>query len=136
MLEKIKSLLGLGKVDAAALIRDIIKGHESQDVLFAPENAHVLKAYVEYGHKFSHGYCATFLETADRELVKIYLETGFELDDNAKSAVIARKDDELTQLMIDSGSWAPFPYGSCLSHPGAIHHDHHDFPEESVPAMV
>ena len=49
MLEKEKKLFGFGKVSAPALIRDIIKGHESQDVLFAPENAHVLQAFVEYG---------------------------------------------------------------------------------------
>lgn len=122
MLEKVKKLFGFGKVSAPALIRDIIKGHESQDVLFAPENAHVLQAFVEYGHEFSPRHCVTFLKTADRALVKTYLETGFELSDAAKYAVLDRKDDELLQVMIDSGSWAPFPFGGVVR-PDSTHHE-------------
>ncbi len=123
MLQKIKKLLGVGKTDAAALIRDIIKGHESQEVLFEPDNQHVLAAFVAYGHEFTPRFCAVFLETADRKLVKTYLEIGFELDDKAKQAVLNRKDDELSQLMMESGSWAPFPFGSCMHHSAHRHQE-------------
>lgn len=122
MLEKVKNFLGLGKVNAATLIRDIIKGHESQAILFEAGNEHVLAAFVEYGHEFTPLFVRQFLQTADRKLVKTYLDIGFELDDEAKTAVLARKDDELSRAMMDSGSWAPFPFGGCV-HPDHQHHD-------------
>ena len=122
MLEKVRNFLGLGKANAATLIRDIIKGHESQAILFEAGNEHVLAAYVEFGHKFSPLYVCEFLETADSKLVKTYLEMGFELDDKAKETVLARKDGELSRAMMDSGSWAPFPFGGCV-HPDHQHHD-------------
>lgn len=122
MFDKFKRLFGAGKADAAALIREIVRGHEAQSVLFEPENAHVLKAYVEYGHSFSPAFFLFFLQTAGRELVKTYLEMGFGLGDKEKQAVLDLKDDELSKLMIDSGSWRPFPYGSCTHHPVGKHH--------------
>lgn len=132
MLEKVKSFFGFGKVNAAAIIREIIKGHESQDILFAPENAQVLAAFVEHGHELSPRFCAHFLETADRRLVMIYLEMGFTLNDDAKYAVINRKDDELVQVMMEAGSWAPFPYSGMVH----IEHKHHELEMEAAVADV
>lgn len=138
MLEKVKIFLGFGKAHAATLIREIIKGHESQAVLFEAGNEHVLAAFVEYGHEFSPRFAPAFLQNADRKLVKTYLEIGFELNDKAKQAVIDRKDDELVQIMIDSGSWAPFPFGSCMHHSSHKHHDleHEHHEEIAEPALM
>lgn len=123
MFEKLKKILGVGKIDTAALVREVVRGEEGQEVLFEPENVKALQAYVEYGHSFAPRYFLSFLAVAEKPLVKTYLEMGFELGDKEKSAVLALEDDELTQTMIDSGSWAPFPYGNCVSHPSSNHHE-------------
>lgn len=112
MFEKITEILGVGTTGTAALIREVVCGNEDQKVLFEPENAKVLQVYVECGHSFSPSCFLTFLKVAEKSLVKTYLEMGFELSDMEKSAVLELKDDELIQTMIDSGSWAPFPFGS------------------------
>ena len=135
MLEKIKNFFGFGKAgntqaeDQAAheeavkaLVRLIARGYETQELLFAPENAECLTGFVEYGHRFSREYLNRFLQTADSRLVRIYIELGEEMDDEAKQIVIDRKDPALMHAMIESGVWAPFPHGSCLSHPIGDHH--------------
>ncbi len=131
MFNKLKKLFGVGKVEAlkaamleeqektATIIREIVSGHETQDVLFEPQNAHMLRAYVLYGHSFSPTMFPTFLKTADRELVKIYLSLGFELSDKEKKAVLDLQDGELSHLLMESGSWCPFPYSGAV-HPSSI----------------
>ncbi|MCM1323880.1 MAG: hypothetical protein NC218_06940 [Acetobacter sp.] len=142
MFAKIKSFLGVGKAEAAALIREIIRGHELQSVLFEPENKQALGAFVQYGHSFSPVHFPRFLQVADKALVKVYLEMGFELSKKNVQAVLDLKDDELNQVMMDSGSWRPFPFGSCMHHPTSKHHEleHHvenaEETENTAPAEV
>ncbi len=133
MFEKIKKFLGAGREQAAALVRDVIRGHEQQSALFEPENEQALKAFVEYGHSFSPHYFPTFLQVADHQLIKTYLEMGFGLSEKEVKAVLDLKDDELTKVMIDTGSWCPLPYGNALGHPASKHHelDQYDVPEGS-----
>lgn len=116
MFTKFRKLFGAGKADTAALVREIIRGHEPVSVLFEAENKQALEAFVNYGHKFLPAYFPCFLQVADKALVKTYLEMGFGLEDKEVKAVLDLKDDELNQVMIDQGSWCPFPYGNCLHH--------------------
>lgn len=116
MFERLKKLLGAGKVDTAVLVREVVCRRMAQSVLFEPENAQVLKAYVEYGHSFSPANFPLFLQKADKDLVKVYLSMGFELSDKEKKAVLDLKDEELSLLMVGSGSWCPFPYGAHTRH--------------------
>ncbi len=132
MFQIIKKMLGVGKSDAAALVREVVRGSEAQEVLFAPENATALQMYVECGHSFSPSSFLAFLEVAKRPLVKTYLEMGFELDDKEKHAVLELKDNELTQTMVDAGSWAPFPYGNCVNSP--LKHHEADLHEHEMEA--
>lgn len=135
MFDKLKRLFGVGKVEAlkaamlkeqeetAEMIRQIVSGHEVQNVLFEPENGHVLRAYVQYGHSFSAAMFSRFLKVADRDLVKTYLLIGRELSDNEIKAVLDLKDSEFSQLLMDSGSWCPFPYGGTMHASNASRHD-------------
>lgn len=146
MLEKIKRFFGGGKEatavndvsaeEIAALVRAISYGYEAQNVLFHPGNEKCLLAFVEYGHTLNSNLLGTFFAEAPSRAVEIYLERGEELSEESINAILARNDDILVQALLASGSWAPFPYGSSMSHPGAIHHDHHEFPEEGAPAMA
>lgn len=122
MFSKIRKLFfGAGLVDPAELVREIVCNRESQSVLFESGNAHVLKAYVEYGHSFSPASFLTFLQVANRALVKTYLSMGFELGETERQAVLDLNDDELTSVMIGSGSWSPFPSWNDLYHSAGKH---------------
>lgn len=132
MFEKLKKLLGFGN-DVAAQVRGIICGQLDEQVLFDPENKDCLKAYVEYGHKLSQDGLSVFFKVADSSLIKTYLEMGFEIGDKAKQVLLDRNEPELIQQMIDSGSWSPLPFGSCMHHPIGNHHmkEHSDGEEYS-----
>lgn len=145
VLEKFKKFFGVGnnvareeatREEIAALVRAVAHGVESQNVLFQPGNEKCLAAFVEYGHSVDAAHLGNFFKEAPAELVKIYLERGEEISEENRMAILDRKDDAITEALLNSGSWVPFPYGSSLSHPLAISHDHHDVPETGAAVLA
>lgn len=129
MLEKIKNWFGGNKLDVAAVVRSVVHGDADQSVLFESGKERCLAAFVEYGHRFSDEHLCDFLRIADCHLIKIYLELGYEIPDEAKEVILVRQDDELSKALLDSGSWFPFPHGCCTCHnlhPHKSHAEHHD----------
>lgn len=106
----------------AKVIRTAVYDDSVQQSFLLPENKHLLEAFVECGHQFKESLVRDFIHCADRLLIKTYIETGHSLTREHICAVLARKDPELTEAMIETKCWVPFPYGNTLSMPTGCHH--------------
>lgn len=108
-MDELKNLFASG--DVPAMVRMAAVNCSAQKMLFDKGNEKALEAFVIYGHKFMKQLVENFVEKAPVELVKVYISIHT-LTEKAKAKLVARKDDELTKALIDSGQWSPFPFSN------------------------
>lgn len=121
MFEKIKELLGQGHTKA--IIRGAAKSAEMQEWLLEPANSRYLRAFVRQKENFfAPKVELRFYSEGDREAVLMYLGYVNAVDDECKRALLARKDKELTDKLLQEKLWVPFPYGTTA---GMLHHHVH-----------
>lgn len=121
MFKKIKELLGLGHTEA--IIRGAAKSAEMQEWLLEPDNCRYLRAFVQQKKNFFAPKVALrFYSEGDREAVLMYLGYVNAVDDECKEALLARKDKELTDKLLQEKLWVPCPCGMAT---GLMHHHVH-----------
>ena len=121
MFGRIKKLFGYGHTEA--IIRGAVKSVEMQEWLLEPANSHYLRAFVRKRENFFAPKVALrFYSEGDREAVLVYLGYVNAVDDECKEALLARKDQELTEKLLQEKLWVPFPYGTTASQ---VHHQVH-----------
>lgn len=112
IMKELKEVFASG--DVPAMVRQAAVSIDAQKMLLDKGNEKALEAFVIYGHKFRKEFAEEFVESAPAELIKTYISVHI-LPEKAKVKLIARKDGALSQALIDSGQWSPFPFaGACF----------------------
>ncbi len=70
--------------DIPAAVRSVVYNGEGQRLLFKPEHQPYLDAFVRYGHEFYNGNVVGFIAVATPELLQIYFEMGYLLEEDAQ----------------------------------------------------
>ena len=110
---KVSRWFGFG--GKAQIISAAVGSSMEQENLLLPENRDCLKSFVKYGHQFTESVLPKFFKLGDKQSVCCYLERGDALSEEAIAAVLNRQDKELTEVLLASKSWVPFPYGTTLA---------------------